>query len=390
MPVSIQTSARTSCHHKHLALPEEESDVTLTFDPAMSFEDFVSYAQAADISPRQREMEAYLHLKNRLEQEGLLKPRRGRFIIKSAILGATSAVLLRQFLKGPSSLGALGLGVSAGLVSTQTALLAHALGHKQVVKNENILVPLEVFYGALLLGISPSWWNNKHNAHHKDPNRIGKDPDLNVSVAILSKKQSLEGRNKLQRFLIKHEYVLPAFFTLQAVNARWSSMKYLLDNKELPHRNAELAGVTASLALYLALMAYQGKQGLLFALAHQATHGVYNSWIFASNHKQDIKLGEDDEELGPLSKQVRTASDVDLHGFKWLISLVQNGLDEQIAHHLFPQAPIENLKAIRKIAQPYIEFLGMKWSVMTPKKVVTGLMSELFELSAYAQGLEAA
>ena len=348
----------------------------------ITFEEFVE--RTHNLPPTEKERLAWIHFSKVVNDRGLMKPRKGRFILKSTILGATSLEITRRLLLSTKASDALFLGAGAAVVSTQIALLAHALGHKQVVRNENILVPLEIFYGAFILGISPSWWNDKHNRHHEEPNRIGKDPDLNVSVAVLSTKQGLAGRNSLQLFLIEHEYILPGFFTLQAVNARWSSLKYLLKNNP-PHRTAELGGVLTSLALYVAFMLYLKRQGLIFALTHQALHGVYNSWIFASNHKMDLKLAENDPKLGPFGKQVLTSSDVDLHGFKWLISLIQNGLDEQIAHHLKQNAPIENLKEIRRIAKRYTDYLGMEWSTLTPVGVVRGLMQELTEVSRWAQ-----
>ncbi len=353
-----------------------------------TWEEFVE--KTKNLPPEEKERLAWIRFSKEVKDLGLLEPRRGRFIVKSAILGVAGAVILTKFYSSNKSSTTFGLGLGAAFASTQIALLAHALGHKQVVRDEKILAPLELFYGALLLGISPSWWNEKHNQHHETPNQIGKDPDLNVSVAVLSKKQGLSGKNKFQRFLIRHEYLLPGFFTLQAVNARWSSLKYLLEKPGTRRRNAELAGVLANLAIYSAFMVYKGRQGLIFSLTHQAFFGIYNSWIFASNHKMNMKLDGNDPKLGPFGRQVLTSSDVDLRGCKWLISLLQNGLDEQIAHHLKPLAPIENLKTIRKIAQRYTDHLGMEWGTLNPKEVVEGLMHELIELSQWAQQQEVA
>ena len=33
----------------------------------------------------------------------------------------------------------------------------------------------------LFVGISYSWWMNKHTRHHANPNRVGKDPDVEVA-----------------------------------------------------------------------------------------------------------------------------------------------------------------------------------------------------------------
>ena len=78
----------------------------------------------------------------------------------------------------------LQLLIAGGLgdLFTQFAFLGHEASHRQILKsgpaNDRIGRILATFF----VGISYSWWMNKHNRHHANPNKIGKDPDIEVDT----------------------------------------------------------------------------------------------------------------------------------------------------------------------------------------------------------------
>ena len=59
-----------------------------------------------------------------------------------------------------------------------------------------------------LMGLVPSWWNDKHNQkHHRNPNRIGEDSDIDVSVLSFIEASSL-GKTGLLRLMVKYQAFL--------------------------------------------------------------------------------------------------------------------------------------------------------------------------------------
>ena len=52
-----------------------------------------------------------------------------------------------------------------------------------------------------------SWWNDKHNAHHANPNHDGLDPDIDIPFMAFSEEQALRKRG-LSRLITAYQAFL--------------------------------------------------------------------------------------------------------------------------------------------------------------------------------------
>ena len=344
------------------------------------------FASIAGFPASVRETYAWIRYRSEVSFKGLTEPRWGRFLIHSTIVLLMGAFVAYQLLGDLTALKVCGLAAMAGFVSTQLATLAHAVGHNQVVRSLKKLRALSFFFGPISIGFGHTWWNDKHNKHHANPNNPQKDPDLKVSVAALSTSEDLATKNLVQRFFIRHEnFTLPLFFALQALNARLSSILFLTKRKNRKDRWSQLVGISIHIAVYIGFLWPLGWHGLLFGVIHQATFGVYNSSIFATNHKG---APEGDESMGPISKQILTSRDVSWGKMTWLISVLMGYLDCQGIHHLNPEAPNQNLPKMRVIAKRYCAGLGIEYVELNPFRAYLAVFSHLSKMSRWARRWE--
>lgn len=228
-------------------------------------------------------------------------------------------------------------GLVFGVVSTQMALIGHDLGHGQFGRGKSWTWLARVGAGNLGLGVSQSWWVDKHNRHHASPNHEGKDPDLLQPFGDVARPGGTW----------KHRLGVAVYLPFQAINARISSLKFIFREKPSGWQ-VELAVMAVHFAIYAFLLSFLGLlPALLFVVTHQAMFGIYNSLIFATNHKGMPIFGPDET---PDFMTIQVATSRNVMGSP-IVDWVMGGLNYQIEHHLFPTMPRCNLRK----AQPLIE-----------------------------------
>lgn len=238
-------------------------------------------------------------------------------------------------------------------VGTQLGYLSHDLGHKQVFPSSRVNHWLGMFVGNLMVGISLGWWNDKHNAHHANPNHDGMDPDIDIPFMVFSEEQAQEKRG-LARFVAGYQAFLffPAL-TLTVYSMQYSSWLYVIREK-FRFRAPDIALLTAHFLLYyVGLPILMGPwQALVFILLHRGLLGVMLGAAFAPNHKGMLVIGADDDKLDFLRKQVLTARSVRSTPF---IDFMYGGLNHQAVHHLFPGMARNKLPQASIITKQFCE-----------------------------------
>ena len=331
------------------------------------------------ISQEMTENEVWSYLKRTLESMGLFVPQTKRFIATTVVV---VTIALTGFIAAPqvSTLWML-LGIAFGeaICSTQIALLSHDLGHRQVFDDrKRTSYILHLVYGNFLLAFSNSWWVDKHDRHHANPNHLEKDPDVHIFFIAFRAEQAI-GRSRCLRPLMKAQAVVfPLVLCLQAVNARWSSITYLF--KDHPKDKwLQLVIIMIHLTLYVAFLAFVlgGWHGVLFGLVHQGVFGLYNSAVFAPNHKRAefLKSGH---VYGVIRKQVLTSTNVTGGP---IIDAGMGGLNYQIEHHLFPKLPRWNLAKAHAVIEPALRQYGIVYQQDNIFRSWLGIEGTLFRES---------
>jgi len=300
----------------------------------------------------------YGELKKLVKEQGLLEPQVTYYHTKTAIALGLLAIALAIAVLTTSVPILLGSAVFLGFVSTQIALLAHDVGHWQGFRGSRSNAVARFVFGNVLLGVSYSWWNIKHNQHHATPNHIDKDPDIQFSMLVFSVDQIKDRPVWLRPVIAIQAFVLLTLLPFQALNMRMSSVQHLFE-ADADKRWLQAFGMALHVILYGALLFATGSWllAIAFFAIHQATFGVYNSSVFASNHK-GMPVIPADGRLDFLREQVLTARNVSGH---WLTDFWYGGLNYQIEHHLFPNMPRNNLNRAQAVVRGFCEERGISY-----------------------------
>lgn len=293
---------------------------------------------------------AYTQLAQTIRSMDLLR-RSPRFYLLTGIAIALgfAAVITTSVLIGPSWFQLLP-AAALGLLFTQLAFLAHEAGHRQILStgpaNDRLARVL-----AAIVGISYSWWDSKHSRHHANPNKVGKDPDIELdTISFLDVDAA--GARGLRRFITKRQgwFFFP-LLTLEGLNLYLHSLRYLLRRGPVKARWTELAMIIPRFALVFVPVFALLPLGMAFAFTGVmvAVFGVYMGASFAPNHK-GMPVVAPDARLDFFSKQVRTSRNI--RGGWWATALM-GGLNYQIEHHLFPSMARPHLKKTREIVREF-------------------------------------
>jgi fatty acid desaturase len=303
--------------------------------------------------------------------------------MKGGIAVATLGGALALAAMAPHPAVVVAAAVLFGFASTQVALLAHDTGHVQAFRGRRLNALARLVFGNLLLGVSHSWWVDKHNRHHAMPNHVDADPDIQFPVIVFSEDEILSRPRWAHPLIAVQAFVLPVLIPFQAVMMRVSSIAHLVQGKSRRPvlEAAFLSGHVAMIALVLALVG-SWPMALTFVLVGQAVFGTYNSSVFATNHK-GMPLIRDGGRLGFLHEQVLTSRNV--RGGRF-VDFWFGGLNYQIEHHLFPSMPRNRLREARTIVHEFCAEHGIPYHETGALASYREVFSHLHRVSAVLRG----
>ena len=130
-----------------------------------------------------------------------------------ALAGAAAGLLLL----GTSWLVLLIAG-ALGVIFTQFAFLGHEASHRQVLTSGPANDRIGRMLATLCVGISYAWWMNKHTRHHANPNKIGKDPDIEIDT-ISFHAESAATRHGVMAWITRRQgYLFFPLLLLEGLN----------------------------------------------------------------------------------------------------------------------------------------------------------------------------
>ena len=308
-------------------------------------------------APRRRPSETndYAILKKQIKATGLLESRSGYYWAKTIVAIALVAVGAVVALTAPNWWILLLDAVFMGFASTQVALLAHDVGHRQGYRGRRTNRIARAVFGNVMLAVSHSWWNDKHNQHHATPNHMELDPDIQFPMIVFDHDQIASRKSWLHPVIAIQAFVLIFLLPFQALNMRIVSIQHLF-HEEAERRWLQAGLIGLHVVAYAVLLYFIGwPWALPFALIHQGTFGLYNSSVFASNHKGMPVI---QERMDFLREQVLTSRNVSGHP---LTDFWYGGLNYQIEHHLFPTMPRCNLRKAQPIIEAFCNERGISY-----------------------------
>lgn len=352
-------------------MPEQESRNALTTEGALPV--------------RNNHTNDYAALKALVKEAGLLKAQGTYYAVK---LGYT--------------LGLLAIGVAAlvfttgwprlvlvapylAFVCAQLGFLAHDFGHKQVFSSTRLNSWAGMFVANLLVGMSLGWWNDKHNAHHANPNHDGLDPDINIPFMAFSDEQAARKRGLFRLITAYQAFLFFPALTFTTYSMQIASVLFTL-RERFRWRGPDTAMLWVHFGLYyVGLPVLLGPvQGLAFILIHRGLLGLLVGAVFAPNHKGMLVVNRDDSGLDFLQKQVLTSRNVRSTP---LIDFLYGGLNHQAVHHLFPGMPRNKLRDAAEITRKFCVARNIPYHVTGVRQSFREILQSLHQASAPLRGL---
>ncbi|MXY21069.1 MAG: acyl-CoA desaturase [Dehalococcoidia bacterium] len=293
----------------------------------------------------------YAQLKRLVKSAGLLDKNPGHYAVKMTVTMSLLALSVAVLTTVDSVWIQVVNAAFLAFIITQLCFLGHDLGHKQVFRSSqnNDRVGLLVSF---LVGINRTWWVEKHNEHHSNPNDLDLDPDVDLPLIAFSEEQA-RGMKGIPRFIVTYQAFL--FYPLvcfEGLVLKISGIRYMFGNR-LMFPVAEPMMMIGHIGAYagLVFLSLPFWQGLLFIAVNQMLIGLYIGSTFAPNHKGMLTL-DGNTKLDFLRKQVLTSRNVKSSP---LNDLLYGGLNYQIEHHLFPSMPRNRLKDAQRIVMPFCQ-----------------------------------
>ncbi|WP_138416230.1 fatty acid desaturase family protein [Sinomonas gamaensis] len=337
--------------------PEEGTLITTVSSPALNLTPGrQAYAGTESFPPLTK---AYLQLSQTVREGGLLR----RTPWFYALIGGILVVALAGCITGSLLIGhswfQLLIAAALGILFTQVAFLAHEAAHRQILSGGRANDVLGRILGAAV-GMSYSWWDSKHSRHHANPNRVGRDPDIEVDTVSFLQEDAAKATGMRRLIARRQGWLFFPLLTLEGLNLHYLSFRHLFSRGPVKGRWAELGLLAVRFVVVLLPLFLLLPPGIAFAFlgVQLAVFGLYMGATFAPNHKGMPVIAQD-AKLDFFSKQVRTSRNI---SGGWWATWLMGGLNYQVEHHLFPSMPRPHLAKARRIVREQCTRLAVPYT----------------------------
>ena len=254
------------------------------------------------------------------------------------------------------------IAAALGIIFTQVAFLAHEAAHRTIHASGKVNDRLARILGGIA-GMSYSWWDSKHSRHHANPNKIGKDPDIEIDTISFIEEDAAKSKGIVRFITQRQGWLFFPLLTLEGANLHFLGLKHLVTTPGVKGRWVELTTILVRHAMLFVPIFLFLPLGMAFAFVGVmlAVFGVYMGASFAPNHKGMV-IVERDAKLDFFTKQVRTSRNI---SGGWWATWLMGGLNYQIEHHLFPSMPRMHLAKAREIVKEHCQTLNVPYTETT-------------------------
>lgn len=300
-------------------------------------------------TPRTTAPSGFGPLLARVKDAGLL--RRSQVFYLSLI--ATLVLALGGAITGFVLLGdswfQLLIAGALGVIFTQFAFLGHEASHRQVLSSNTANDRLGRVLASGVVGLSYSWWMNKHTRHHGNPNVLTRDPDLDVDVVSFVDTDAAAARG-LRAFITRHQglFFFP-LLALEGVNLHVKSFAHAFGRGKVDNRALEIGLLMLRMGVVILPVFLVLPLGMAFAFVgvQLVVFGAYMGLSFAPNHIGMTMFGAD-AKPDFLRKQVLSSRNI-RGGLP--MTFLMGGLNHQVEHHLFPSMARPQLAKARRLVR---------------------------------------
>jgi fatty acid desaturase len=269
-----------------------------------------------------------------------------------------------------------------GIIFTQFAFLGHEASHRQVFESGRANDRIGRTLSSGLVGISYSWWMNKHTRHHANPNTVGKDPDIEVDTVSFLEQDAADARG-IRAFITRHQgaFFIP-LLVFEGLNLHVKSFGHIFGRGKVDGRALEITMIAIRMAIVVGAIFWVLPVGMAFAFlgVQLAVFGIYMGASFAPNHigMEIIPAGT---KMDFLSKQVRTSRNI--RGGHWM-TIFMGGLNHQVEHHLFPSMPRPHLAKARRMVREACAREGIPYTETSLRRAYQQVIAYMQRVGMYS------
>ncbi|WP_395402849.1 fatty acid desaturase family protein [Arthrobacter sp. UC242_113] len=301
--------------------------------------------------------QSYSDLLKSVRAAGLLERRQGFYITVFSVLAVLMAAAWFGFALIGQSWFQLLIAAALGIICTQLSFLAHEAGHRQIFASRRANDWSARLLATSVAGISYSWWEQKHGAHHNHPNVISKDPDIAPGAIVFHPEAAAERQGRLAFLTRKQGWLFFPLLFLVGLGLQIDSVRFIFRRAKVTHRWVELPILLARLSILpvLAFTFLPLGMAAAFIGVQLAVFGFYMGASFAPNHK-GMPVLPADSRVDFLSRQVLTSRNIS--GGRYM-DILLGGLNRQVEHHLFPDMARPQLHKATAIVRQHCETQGI-------------------------------
>ena len=248
--------------------------------------------------------------------------------------------------------------------------LMHDAGHRQILRSPLTNRVAGLLFANLLLGVSYSWWVDKHNRHHRYPNNIDLDPDVSFAPLAFSPEQA-RAKKWPWNFIVRYQALLFLVYLLgEHGNLHVEGINHVLRGRAKYGWAEGILLLCHHLAFFgIVFTVLRPLPAIAFFLCGKAMSGIYAGLVFAPNHK-GMPTVDAETQVNWFRQQVLTSRNIRPGAIN---DFLYGGLNYQIEHHLFPFLRQDQLAAARAIVKPFCLERGLRYHE-------TGILRSLKEI----------
>lgn len=267
-----------------------------------------------------------------------------------------------------------------GAVLVQIGALGHDAGHGQIAASAARNRVLAWWHWTVGMGMSTSWWQDKHTRHHAYPNDPARDADF---YSLLSyTRAEAESARGVKRFVATYQALcFPWLISSLRLYFQWLSLRAVTGQPRL--WIPELLPMLAhhGCVLFVFTSGHGVVVGLGLLLLSYAVTGLYTGLVFAPNHLgMPLNHGSGSD---PLAVREMVGASRNIETPCWF-DPIWVGLNYQVEHHLFPGMSRFHLRSAAGRVRPWCTQHGLAYLAEKP---MTAWRVVLRSLGAVGSGL---
>jgi len=270
-------------------------------------------------------------------------------------------------------------GVLLAFVFMHVAFLMHDIGHRQIFRSSAANRAIGLLVSNLIIGVSYSWWVDKHNRHHRNPNHVDLDPDVDFAGLAFSKEQAMAKRWPWKLSVKYQAFLFVPLLLGEHLHLHLISAAHVLSGRaKAPWTEGLLLACHHIACFAIAFSVLRPLPAVALLVCGKALAGLYAGLVFAPNHKGMLMI-DSGSDVSLFRRQVLTSRNVRSSPIN---DFLYGGLNYQIEHHLFPFLRQDQLPAAQAIVKPFCRERGIRYHETGIFQSLKEILQHLHEVGA--------